>query len=250
MDDQIFVSYSRNQLYFAEDTANALQEQGLDIWFDLQQLETGTEWAVEIKTGLEASSRVILIASQAAFQSPYVTSEWMHALELNIRRHHERPRRIPGRNGLHELRPYGGRTAAAGNAPAIFIPHPLSPVKSHPYRRAQIGGKSRKPGIVVIVGGPGFAGGGWFESQTANGPSRPAVDDAGHHIHQLVGDRLVQNPLTGDDMLFQHTSAEVLDPPDPERGVADATRCEGGIGGGHLQSVPVRADQPDGRFLG
>ena len=84
MDDQIFVSYSRNQLYFAEDCVNALQEQGLDIWFDLQQLEAGTEWAAEIKSGLEASAGVVLIASQAALHSPYVTAEWMHALENDM----------------------------------------------------------------------------------------------------------------------------------------------------------------------
>lgn len=82
MDPQrFFLSYSRHQLYFAEATAHTLQELGVDVWFDLQQLEPGTRWQDDIQHGLENCAGVILIVSRAALQSPYVAAEWMHALE-------------------------------------------------------------------------------------------------------------------------------------------------------------------------
>jgi hypothetical protein len=81
MKDQIFVSYSRDQLYYAESVAHTLQEQNFHIWFDLQQLAPGTTWADEIESGLREASRIILIASRSSLRSPYVAIEWMHALE-------------------------------------------------------------------------------------------------------------------------------------------------------------------------
>ena len=39
-----FLSYSRRQLYFAESLALHLQKGGLDVWFDLQQLQAGKVW--------------------------------------------------------------------------------------------------------------------------------------------------------------------------------------------------------------
>jgi hypothetical protein len=40
-----FVSYSCRQLYFAESLALHLQKEGIDVWFDLQQLQAGTVWS-------------------------------------------------------------------------------------------------------------------------------------------------------------------------------------------------------------
>jgi hypothetical protein len=81
MKDHIFISYSRDQLYYAESVAHTLQKQNFNIWFDLQQLAPGTSWAAEIDAGLREASRVILIASRSSLKSPYVALEWMHALE-------------------------------------------------------------------------------------------------------------------------------------------------------------------------
>jgi hypothetical protein len=83
MKDQIFVSYSRDQLYYAESVVHTLQKQNsnFNIWFDLQQLGPGTVWVNEIESGLRDASRIILVASRSSLQSPYVAIEWMHALE-------------------------------------------------------------------------------------------------------------------------------------------------------------------------
>jgi hypothetical protein len=77
---RFFMSYSRHELYFAEAIVLALQKAGLNIWFDLQQLEPGCNWQQEIARGLETCSGVIVLASRASLASPWVAHEWEHAV--------------------------------------------------------------------------------------------------------------------------------------------------------------------------
>lgn len=76
-----FISYSRSQLYFAESAAVELERMGIDVWFDLQQLKTGEDWASEIKRGLDECAGVVLIVSQRSLASKYVELEWKAALD-------------------------------------------------------------------------------------------------------------------------------------------------------------------------
>ena len=71
-----FLSYSRRQLYFAESVALHLQKEGLNIWFDLQQLKAGTVWSDELNNGIQESKTLILIVSKASLASKYVEVEW------------------------------------------------------------------------------------------------------------------------------------------------------------------------------
>jgi hypothetical protein len=76
----IFISYSRRQLYFAESLTLHLQKHGFAVWFDLQRLRAGSDWASELKAGVETCDQLILVASRAALKSPYVAKEWQSAL--------------------------------------------------------------------------------------------------------------------------------------------------------------------------
>jgi len=76
-----FISYSRRQLYFSEAIALHLQKEGLEIWFDLQQLEAGADWASALKDGYENCQRLVLVVSQSALASEYVEEEWNTALQ-------------------------------------------------------------------------------------------------------------------------------------------------------------------------
>jgi hypothetical protein len=71
-----FISYSRKQLYFAEAIALHLQKEGIEIWFDLQQLGAGSDWATTLKNGYENCKRLVLVVSQTALDSKYVEVEW------------------------------------------------------------------------------------------------------------------------------------------------------------------------------
>ena len=76
-----FISYSRKQLYFAEALALHLQKEGINIWFDLQQLQAGTEWSEGLKDGVRSAEQMVLVVSQAALESPYTQDEWKEFVE-------------------------------------------------------------------------------------------------------------------------------------------------------------------------
>ena len=77
----IFISYSRRQLYFAEALTLHLQQAGLDVWFDLQQLKAGSVWSDGLKDGIGQAGKLILVVSKASLASSYVEEEWRGVLE-------------------------------------------------------------------------------------------------------------------------------------------------------------------------
>lgn len=80
-----FVSYSRRQLYFAESLALHLQNEGLEVWFDLQELQAGTNWSDGLKHGVDEAGKMVLVVSQAALDSPYTQEEWKTFINLGNR---------------------------------------------------------------------------------------------------------------------------------------------------------------------
>lgn len=80
----IFMSYSRRQFYFTESLVLHLQRASLLIWFDIQQLTPGSTWQDGIASALKYSRSLILVASKESLSSPYVASEYQHALEHNL----------------------------------------------------------------------------------------------------------------------------------------------------------------------
>ncbi len=65
-----FLSYSRKQYYFAESLALHLQQRGVSVWFDIQQLEPGVSWQADIGDGLKNAASVTFVASRSALASP------------------------------------------------------------------------------------------------------------------------------------------------------------------------------------
>ena len=78
---QLFVSYSRQQFYFAESLALGLQRCSVPIWFDVQRLVPGSDWQQSLLEGLDTCAGLVLVASRAALASPYVRREWQAALQ-------------------------------------------------------------------------------------------------------------------------------------------------------------------------
>jgi hypothetical protein len=77
----VFISYSRQQFYFAEALAIHLKKANVANWFDVQQLRPGSDWEDGIQRGLQESSALVLVAARTALNSPYVRHEWEHALQ-------------------------------------------------------------------------------------------------------------------------------------------------------------------------
>ncbi len=76
----VFISYSRQQLYFAEALSLQLQKVGVEVWMDLQQLEPGSDWQAQISAALQACTALVLVGSQPALTSHYVEQEWKTVL--------------------------------------------------------------------------------------------------------------------------------------------------------------------------
>ena len=74
-DAHFFISYSREQLYFAESLTLNLKKHGVQAWFDLEQLTPGSDWSGRIESSLASCKGLILIASQASLHSEYVHQE-------------------------------------------------------------------------------------------------------------------------------------------------------------------------------
>lgn len=138
----IFLSYSRQQLYFAESLALHLQHQGHPIWFDLQQLSPGSEWQAALNAGLAECEQLVLVVSKAALASPYVQAEWQAALDagkpvvLAIFEATPLPEALQGipaydfRRRFHEpMLALAHRLAHADNAPTAPPAPKPSPVK-------------------------------------------------------------------------------------------------------------------------
>src|SRR5258706_8468486 len=76
-----FLSYSRQQLYFAESLVAGLQAAGIQVWFDLDQLQPGTDWTSAIAESLADCDGIVLVASRQSLASEYVESEWKTVLQ-------------------------------------------------------------------------------------------------------------------------------------------------------------------------
>lgn len=74
--DTIFISYSREDRAFVDQLTADLRAAGFSIWRDTESLTPGTvNWENAIRAALADAAAVVLVASPAARQSPYVIGE-------------------------------------------------------------------------------------------------------------------------------------------------------------------------------
>jgi hypothetical protein len=75
---KIFISYSRKDKQFVERLTKDLNNQGVDVWIDVQQISPGAMWQDEIRKGIESSGIFVIVLS-----SNYTSSSWA-SFELAI----------------------------------------------------------------------------------------------------------------------------------------------------------------------
>lgn len=76
---EVFISYSRRDLYFAEHLARRLRDRGADVWIDVARLAPGVDWEASVEAALTRAAAVVLVASPAAMGSDHVLDEWRRA---------------------------------------------------------------------------------------------------------------------------------------------------------------------------
>ena len=80
--DQIFISYSREDLAIAERVQSALSEAGYTVWRDEARIKGGEQITSSLLDGINNSGAVLVLSSYAASKSPWVEKEVNFALQI------------------------------------------------------------------------------------------------------------------------------------------------------------------------
>ncbi|NER93573.1 MAG: TIR domain-containing protein [Symploca sp. SIO1B1] len=81
----VFISYSRKDSDFARKLNDELQLQGKTTWFDQESIASGSDFAEEIKQGINVCDNMLFILSPQSVNSPYCQGEVEYAASLNKR---------------------------------------------------------------------------------------------------------------------------------------------------------------------
>lgn len=74
-DPKVFLSYSHDDSEWVRQFAEALREQGVDVWFDRWQVRWGDSLSDALEAGLRGSDVIVLILSRANARRPNVLFE-------------------------------------------------------------------------------------------------------------------------------------------------------------------------------
>ncbi|MBK8021999.1 MAG: toll/interleukin-1 receptor domain-containing protein [Chloroflexi bacterium] len=79
----VFISYSSNDRAFATRLYDELYAQGVAVWMDVADIPPGHRWDRVIQEALETCTHLILVHTQASFESDNVWDEWSFFLQRN-----------------------------------------------------------------------------------------------------------------------------------------------------------------------
>ena len=79
---QIFFSYARPDLEFAEKLANDLRSAGVSLWFDQYDILPGDRWDSAVQNALKSSPWLLVVLSPHSVASENVMDEVAEALKL------------------------------------------------------------------------------------------------------------------------------------------------------------------------
>lgn len=99
--NETFVCYSRCDRAFVDLLLKALEEIGIDVWRDLEDIPGGVPWRQELLVALQAAHNFVYVLSPDSIASIYCNMEVDHALAMNKRIIPVVPGRIDG----SEVRP-------------------------------------------------------------------------------------------------------------------------------------------------
>jgi WD40 repeat protein len=79
---KLFLSYARSDDEpFVARLYSRLQAEGFDVWYDRESMPNrGLSFTQEVRDAIDRCERLVLVAGPIALSSPYVKSEWQHAL--------------------------------------------------------------------------------------------------------------------------------------------------------------------------
>ena len=81
----IFISYSRTQQEIANELNKRFKKLGYDVFLDTEVLEPGDKWLERLKDEVRHADLLVILVSETANVSQYVTLEMVEALKYNKR---------------------------------------------------------------------------------------------------------------------------------------------------------------------
>lgn len=95
---KVFISYSRNDMEFVQRLASDLLRAGLEVWWDLSDIQGSDVWERKIEEGLRTSQYFIVVLTPASLESRWVRREYLSAdnkgikiIPLKLKSYHESP---------------------------------------------------------------------------------------------------------------------------------------------------------------
>lgn len=82
---QVFISYSRSDMEFVQRLAADLQRAGLDVWWDISDIQGSDVWERKIQEGLNSSQYIIVVLTPASLESRWVRREYLSADNKGLR---------------------------------------------------------------------------------------------------------------------------------------------------------------------
>lgn len=82
---QVFISYSRQDMEFVQRLAADLQQKGLDVWWDLSDIQGSDVWERKIEEGLRNSKYFIVVLTPDSLASRWVRREYLSADNTGIK---------------------------------------------------------------------------------------------------------------------------------------------------------------------
>jgi hypothetical protein len=82
---QVFISYSRNDMDFVQHLAADLKRAGLEVWWDLSDIQGSDVWERRIEEGLNSSQYFIVVLSPSSLESRWVRREYLSADNKGIK---------------------------------------------------------------------------------------------------------------------------------------------------------------------
>ena len=77
---KIFISYSHQDSQIADNIVSALDSLGLSVWLDRREIKLGDSFLEKMNQGLGSANYVLVLFSNSALKSQWVTREWMSSL--------------------------------------------------------------------------------------------------------------------------------------------------------------------------
>lgn len=79
---RVFLSYSSKDAAFAAHLKGVIEEMGYEAWIDHSHIKAGAVWLRSIEEGLKTCSGMVLIMSQSAMASHFVTAEYLAIIRM------------------------------------------------------------------------------------------------------------------------------------------------------------------------